>query len=291
MRLEPKELPMKFEDGHEETVTVKIPVREKNRVYIVGCAGSKDLVPWDDTTAEFWGVNNLYGVPLEGAHYDRWFEIHNIWQSKVSGRLVRRGEKIFRGQPVEEYLKGLARIQCPVYMQKHWVALIPNSVQYPLEDVVKYFAQEKGFGIGFARYLTNTISYEIVLAIYEGFKEIFVYGVDMSIGSEYENQRPSCEFWLGVAAGIGIKLFIPPEADLLKSRFLYGFEELQQDAFRLNLAKRRNDMLRKQNEVGQRIETDKRVFDQYTGAVQAMHEMEKVWSNLADDLMFNERGV
>lgn len=291
MRLEPKQIEMAFEDGHKEAVTVSVPVRTKDRVYIVGCAGSKDLVPWDDKEAEFWGVNNLYGVPLEGAHYDRWFEIHNIWQSKVSGALIRRGEKIFRGQPVNEYLQGLSMLKCPVYMQKFWPQLVPNSVQYPIEEVVKYFANDKGFGLDVARYMTNTITYEIVLAIYEGFKEIFVYGVDMAVGTEYENQRPSCEFWLGVASGMGIKTFIPPEADLLKCRFMYGFEEEQENLFRKNMTKRRKDLAAKQSAIAQRMEQDRVAFHQHTGAISAMAEIEKIWSNCSDDRRFVERGT
>lgn len=38
-------------------------------------------------------------------------------------------------------------------------------------------------------------------------------------------QRPSCEYWLGVAEGRGIKVTVAPRADLLRCAFLYGSED------------------------------------------------------------------
>jgi hypothetical protein len=275
-----KPMQMKFEDGHMETKDVYVPVREKNKVYIVGCASTKDMVPWDDPDAEYWGVNNLYGVPIEGAHYDRWFEIHNIWLDQGSNKMVRRELFDFRGTPIMDYMQGLANLKIPVYMQRWWGDLVPNSVPYPLQDIINYFANEKGFGLQIARYLTNSITHQIVLAIYEGFKEIQVWGVDMAVGSEYHVQKPSCEFWLGVAAGMGIKVVLPQEADLLKTRFIYGFEEPLQTAWHKKIKKVRVDMIRKQNEVAAQLEQNKKAFEQYVGAIHATNELEKLWENL-----------
>jgi hypothetical protein len=119
MNYESKKVTVTFEDGTQGEMEMQFPVKEKDKVYIVGCAGTKDIIPWDDKDAEFWGVNNLYGVPLQGAHYDRWFEIHNLWNDK-SGKLLRRGKVEFRGQQTMDYMKGLANIGCTIYMQKHW---------------------------------------------------------------------------------------------------------------------------------------------------------------------------
>ena len=64
----------------------------------------------------------------------------------------------------------------------------------------------------------------VAFAIYEGFKEISVLGVDMATNSEYQAQRPSVEWWLGLAEGLGIKVYIPPTSDILKCTQIYGFE-------------------------------------------------------------------
>lgn len=290
MNLESKKVAVTYEDGTQGEMVIQFPVKEKERVYIVGCAASKDIVPWDDKDAEYWGVNNLYGVPLPKAHYDRWFELHNIWQDPKNNKMIRRGVADFRGQTITEYLQGLADLKTSVYMQKHWPNLVPLSVAYPLGEIVKSFT-DKGFALDVCRYITNTISYEIILAIYLGFKEIQVWGVDMAVGGEYQNQRPSCEFWLGVAQGMGIKVFIPPQADLLKTRFLYGFEEKQQDVWREKLEKIRVDMKSKRRQLEAKHEQDRAAIQQYVGGEAVVAEVQKIWSNLADDLMFQPRGV
>lgn len=289
MNFDIRKVPVIFEDGTQGEMEIKFPIKEKEKVYIVGCASSKDIIPWDDNDAEYWGVNNLYGVPLKGAHYDRWFEIHNIWLDPKNGKMIRRGSSEFRGQPIMDYLKGIAKIDCSVYMQKHWINLIPNSVPYPLDDIVQWFTA-KGFPLDTCRYLTNTISYEIVLAIFLGFKEIQVWGVDMSIGTEYENQRPSCEYWLGVAQGMGINVHIPPQADLLKTRFMYGFEEKQQDSFREKLEQIRVSAKLKRMQIEQRHSQDNQAIQQYIGAETAAADILKIWTNLADDLLYQKRG-
>lgn len=294
MRYEPKPVQATYADGTQGEVTLQFPVREKNRVYIVGTASTKDLVPWDDKEAEFWGVNNLYGVTLKNergtCHYDRWFEIHNIWQDERTKKMMRRGAEDFRGQPVLDYLKGIATLNCTVYMQKHWPELIPLSIQYPLEEIVKFFQEKIGLELPLCRYLTNTITYEIVLAVYLGFQEIEVWGVDMQAGTEYAWQRPSCEFWLGVAAGMGVKIHIPQQADLLKCRFVYGFEERQQDQFKEKLEKIRKDMKIKRRELEVRHADDQRSIQQLTGAEQVVTEIQQIWSNLGDDLVIQKRG-
>lgn len=283
MRLEKKTMPVRYDNGTAGQIEINVPVREKNKCYIVGCAGSKELVPWDDPDAEYWGVNNLYGVPLKGAHFDRWFEIHNIWYDKNLNCLLRRGNKDFRGQSVADYLKGLAALNIPVYMQKYWVDAVPNSVPYPLQEVIQFF-KDKGLTSDMAKYLTNTISIETALAIREGFKEIQIWGVDMAVGTEYEHQRPSCEFWLGIAQGMGIKIYIPDEADLLKTRFIYGFEETKQMAFNHKTDDMVKNMSRKLGELQNRIAADKSAADQYAGAIHAVKEVKKIWSNLDDTL-------
>jgi hypothetical protein len=282
MRLEAREVKGKLPSGEDVTITIQMPVREKDKVVIVGCAGSKIDVPWGDETAEYWGVNNLYGVPLKGAHYDRWFEIHNIWYDEKTKKLLRRDLPDFRGQPVDEYMKGLANLNTTIYMQQYWPDLIPMSVPYPIAELLKYFGVEKNLGEVMPRYLTNSISYEIALAIMEGFKTIDVWGVDMSVGTEWGSQRPSCEFWLGIAAGMGINIYVPPQADLLKTRFLYGFEEKKQDIWRIKTHAIKQEMANKQAALGNELAAKKEAFQQYTGAIHAMNELEKIWSNLQD---------
>lgn len=253
--------------------------KKPKKLAIVGCADSKLQAPFGNPDFEIWGVNNLYvSAPIK--HFSKWFEIHYIHKD-AEGKFMRRYKYEFRGKKVEEYLKELAGLKIPVYMQRLWPE-VPNGILYPLDKVLKEFSAINGFynhGIvnqstkidlsspdilqwsptdgmtnvprRFSKgYFTNTISYMICLGILEGFKEIHVYGVDMAVGTEYECQRSSCEFFLGWAAGLGIKIFIPQEADLLKTRHLYAFEE-----------PRMNDWTAKTNNLLQSMEQRKNEAD------------------------------
>jgi hypothetical protein len=245
--------------------------RKAPKVCIVGCADSKNMAPFLDPSYEIWGVNNLFVTQLPNARYDRWFEIHNI---EYNGKNWSRRESLdFRGQTVDDYVKSLARLPFPVFMQKEW-SQIPNAVEYPLKEILDTFGD----------YFTNTISWEIALAIYLGFEEIKIVGVDMAVGTEYMHQRPSCEFFLGVAAGKGIVIDIPDEADLLKTRFLYGFGEKKQDKFAKKMKKIDSEMFGRQQKAESVMKQQEIAFHQYTGARQALGEIQKIWSNLGDTL-------
>jgi hypothetical protein len=82
---------------------------------------------------------------------------------------------------------------------------------YPLHDIIDEFGSE---------YFTCSISYMIAYAMYIGVSEINIYGVDMSIGSEYSFERPSVLYWIGRAEGMGIKV----NSNLNEGLFLYGYE-------------------------------------------------------------------
>lgn len=245
--------------------------RWKDKVCIVGCADSKVIVPFSDPEYEFWGVNNLYGgTPINGSHYDRWFEIHTITSSEKGGQKIyeRRWNPVFRGQKVNDYVSDLAKLPYMIYMQHRWEE-IPNSVAYPINEIVT----------AFGRYFTNTISYEIALAIMMGYKTIAIYGVDMAVGTEYEKQRPSCEYMIGIAKGLGIEVIIPDEADLLKARFLYAFEEVKQGAWdaKMNMIQKGMSERLAQAQAEQNRKAVE--VERYNGAIAAIRDMQKIWGN------------
>lgn len=172
---------------------------KKEKVAIVGFAGSSiGLAPFNDDSFEIWGVNELYKVVPK---VDVLFELHDY-------------EMLANKDRNPAHLEWLRQAKIPVFMQKHFDD-IPSSVPFPLDDITDEFG----------RYFTNTISYEIALALQLGFKEIHLYGVDMATNSEYGGQRPSVEYFLGVAVGRGVKVHIPAQCDLLKTAYLYGFED------------------------------------------------------------------
>ena len=102
----------------------------------------------------------------------------------------------------------------PVTIREHYDD-IPNSIPFPREFLLTKFR----------RYFTNTISWQIALALAMGYKEIHLYGINMANDEEYKSQRPSVEYFVGLAEGLGVKVFIPEECDICKSWYDYGFDQ------------------------------------------------------------------
>ena len=149
---------------------------------------------------EIWPINDMYGMfPELLDHATRWFQLHSLEY------LVDQ-----RNMSVER----LKTVKFPVYMQKHYEE-IPTSVAYPKEEILKEFGY----------YFTNSFAWMMALAMREKFKEIHLYGIDFATEVEYFQERPAMEYYIGLARGRGIKVFVPQESDLLKSSFLYGFDE------------------------------------------------------------------
>lgn len=79
----------------------------------------------------------------------------------------------------------------------------------------------------FGRYFTNSIAWMIGHALSEHLDgnligELGVYGVNMATSKEFGHERPSVEYFLGYARGLGIEVTIPEASDLLHCANLYG---------------------------------------------------------------------
>lgn len=189
--------------GMDETtgaVEQPLVVGGKRKICIVGFAPGRENAPYTDCSFEFWALNEMH-MARDVQRIDVLFELHDYkW--------------IVEGKRSPEHLKWLQTATVPIMMQQHFQD-IPNSIPFPrkvLEDA-------------YGAYYTNTISWEIALATHIGVDEIHIYGVNMATEIEYSSQRPSCEYYIGLARGKGIKVYIPPESDLLKCFYQYGFED------------------------------------------------------------------
>lgn len=220
-----------------EDAIAKARAMGRKKLAIVGFAPSSYRdAPYNDQTWEVWSLNDAYVLPGM-SRADRWFEIHIRQEVDISTR-----------DPNHiEWLK--KRNDMPIYMIRKFQD-IPMSVAYPIREVVQEFGQ----------YLTNTVTYMILLGIQEGFTTIGVWGVDMAQGgsygqpSEYAEQRPSCEWALGLAQGRGIHTYIPPASDLLKSPGLYGWEG-DGSQMRMKIRGRSMELQTRIHGIGQQIET------------------------------------
>lgn len=255
-----------------EAKVFEIP--KKSKVAIIGCADSKNVAPFDQPQDwEFWGVNNLH-LSMPKAPWTRWFELHSIQHDTNSGQYFRRGKPDFRGQRVDQYLSSLNAMNIPVYMQRP-LPIIPNAVGFPVQQILQIFGN----------YFTNTISWQLALAIMEGFKTIGIYGVDMAVSSplrhqnEYSHQRPSCEYFVGLARGRGVEVIIPPTSDLLKTNFLYCYQEPEENAFVLKMDEMEKSMAQRQADAENKLKMSEAKMHQYIGARSAIQEIKKIRFN------------
>lgn len=171
------------------------------KIAIVGWAGtSRDLAPWADPTWEKWGLNTMSQHLPYAQNMQRVYQLHTAED-------VRRD-----ASEDPPYWAWMCQNQTiPIYMHFPQPE-IPMAVQYPTEEVLKKYRN----------YFTNTVSWMIAHAIEEDADTIGVWGVDMAAASEYAAQRPSCEYYLGIAQGKGIEIVLPPESDLLRTAGQYG---------------------------------------------------------------------
>lgn len=230
---------------------------ERKKVAILGYTPTRKDAPYDDPEWEIWGLNDLYRfkAPDDVKRWDRWFEFHD----------ERLGNRVGRAD-FSERMAEFAKWNIPVYLQKARPD-VPCSVTYPLDEAIERFGN----------YFTNTISYMIALAIMEGFEEIGIYGVDMSTAVEYAAQRPSCEYYLGIAKGKGMKVTVHPAADLLKARFLYGYETQKENEFKAKLKNMNDTMEHRKQQAEEQAKQAERVSWQYDGAISAVKEIERLW--------------
>ena len=215
------------------------------RIAIVGTAVTTlHQAPYNDPSWEVWGLNALYTFP--GVRWDRWFELHS--REHLAGWLDGRHWKWLTEQQPGK----------PLYMRETYPEC-PAAVAFPVERLLVAFP---------SRYYTNTVSYMIALAMLEGATEIGVWGVDMATSTEYGSQRPSCEFWLGLAMGAGIRVTLPKATDLLQAGHLYALED--PPAWMAKLKAQERAAAQKAAELEALIDDKTRELEQYRGGLQTV---------------------
>jgi len=100
----------------------------------------------------------------------------------------------------------------------------PGLVEFPLRDVLERFPMG---------YFNNTAAYAVAYALFIGATKISLFGCDYTYPNVHhaEKGRACLEFWLGMAAEMGVQLSVPKVSSLLDAchsqadRF-YGYDTL-----------------------------------------------------------------
>lgn len=214
------------------------------KIAILGYAPHVRLAPWNDPTWELWGLNDM---PWTMPRIDVLFELHSPDVIKTEG-----------------HWEKLKTLTIPVFMQDAYPD-IPTSRKYPLADVNARYTID---GCDRA-YLTCSAALMLAVAIdsLPTPTEISVFGVDLAQDTEYSYQRPSCEFWLGICHGRGIKLTVQKSSDLLKTVYTYGFEEEPATVFKSQLKERQKFLQDMMQAAMQKEQAAKDERLQYVGAM------------------------
>lgn len=179
-------------------MAITLPFAVKKKIAIVGKAPSSlGLGPYHDGEWDVWTLSDLI-LCKQIPRYDVHFELHDV--------------ALIKQRPA--YWEWLQRATHKPLVIRESVPELEGAMPFPIQEIVDRFGT----------YFTNTVSYLIALAIATEPDEIGIWGIDMAQDEEYQQQRPSVEYFCGLAKGMGITLTIPPQSDLLKCIGLYGFD-------------------------------------------------------------------
>jgi len=233
------------------------------KVAILGTAPGWEDAPFDDKTWEIWGISRLYSyIP----RWTRWYEFHRLEEVCETWA---DGDKAQEAASRRVYHDWLREQTQPIYVQEERPDMVPNGIRFPIEDIQRWVAEKTGEDKP-EQYFTNTISYLIAHALFEGASEIGVYGVDMALDSEFGTQRPSCEYFIGLARGMGVKTTIPERSDLLKATELYAYGSAS--GLRKKLAYKRVELQGRLNHTKKELTKGRAAMNALEGAMRLLGE-------------------
>jgi hypothetical protein len=117
----------------------------------------------------------------------------------------------------EEFIKRINEIGVPFVTSKAHPD-VKRSLEFPLKEVFRKYG---------VMYFTNTISFMIAYAMYLGVDSIEFWGVNQAGAMEYLTERKGVEFWLGLAAGTGVRIEIKGNSPLLHDPLVYGYRKTE----------------------------------------------------------------
>ena len=198
----------------------------KNTVILVGTnEHTRSRIPWERTDADYWLFNECAGLMEERHNYwckrcDGVFQMHApvFWRNKHNNNHPQ-----IKGNTRTGHYNWLRRKHTyPIFMQEVYKD-VPASVKYPLNEIIAHLLPNLTNELGeTVSNFTSTVAYAIALALHLGYQQIEIYGIEAQTGTEYARQKPGLLFWLGIAAGRGVKVLIQSNSSLLAER-PYGY--------------------------------------------------------------------
>jgi hypothetical protein len=194
-----------------------------------------NLAPWGEGL-DMWAVNDAHRLGYMEPHIKEmtgWFQMHHRWRWMQS-KEIPGSERMRYGGAHFDFLRA-EDLKFPVYMQQHYED-IPRSVEYPIREAtedVLFKKIQRGF-YWQRKYFTCSFAYMGLLAVWsrtprgqeffkhDGFERVEMYGVQLAQKIEYQMQKPSTEFWIGMMIASGMEVYLPENGYLLSGE-TYGY--------------------------------------------------------------------
>lgn len=205
---------------HDATTTtfaspgiVRAPLRNR-RIAILGFGRTVVDAPVSDPTWELWGMNGFhraaepdFGITAPEDRYGLWLDMHTLDYTREYGIRAKIGDAQERWLERPHPFRILSIEERP-----EW----PSVEAYPIDFVIARTGRD---------YFTSTIAYALALVLtMDDVAEVGLWGVDLAHDTEYADQRPCAEYWIGRCEAAGIKVTIHERSALLRQRVRYGYE-------------------------------------------------------------------
>ena len=172
----------------------------RKRVLIYGAGLGRNEAPLDDPAWECWALNVIPPLDRHGCiRADRWFDIHQKCAQSADD------------------LRWIAACPVPIYVPDDLMNESQNAVRYPIDRVRRDVADGP---------FACTFSYQLALALLEGFTDIGLYGVELAYGTMRERtvEYASLSWWMGFAEAKGVTFYLPARSRMGRHRCLYGLQ-------------------------------------------------------------------
>ena len=242
-------------------------------VNIVGTGYRWEDCTWNIPGEDYWTLNNMHGPDFMKDHrVDLWFQMHQPGSGE--GHV-----------DDESHIQWLREPEGPAVMMQQVHPEFPRSVRYPIEDIINYCCPKRVGGHPYP-YFTNSVDFMTCLAMYHKFDVIKLWGVEFvsTQDDEYIKMRQSCEYYIGKAEGMGIRVIVQDHSSLLKADHFYGYQRAPKDPVELALS----DKLKG-------LRAEKAQFEQQMAEVQAeiqtRHGAEQAVNQTLKMIKLRKRGV
>ena len=246
------------------------------QIALLGTApSSMSLAPLGDPAWQIFACSP--GTYPHLTRCDAFFELHRVEFGEIGKAAT---QKPWFSPEYVMWLK-MRPQSCPVWMYEA-VPDIPASRALPVDDLTAKYG---------TYFFTSTIAWMMACAIEDILEdrerrgnsigdEIALYGVDMAANEEYGYQRAGCQYFITLAATLGIKIYVPPESDLLRPMPLYGIDE--SSWWMIKLTARQRELTQRLNHAKMQMEQAARDVAFLTGALDDMDYHLKTWGGDRD---------